>query len=573
MSRFFVGRKTIFAFVVVLVMRYVMHVNITVRGRKDLSSQYFDIGIPPQMNFKDESETETTNRQQDFKHLNVKVAENDLEIEAPGTKCADKKIKWNDGTIPKYVMNPNLFLIPTLQNGPNNQIIGLQQSILVALLLNRTLVLPHFYEHAMLGVTFRNIVQPKYRINVQKLRQFISVIPLKKAVKLCNSKFDAVFTTKGTKVMLAAAQKLVLIEMETGLSAANYVKGVNKHALDELERYVRRNKQTTDVDLLSQRWWPHSPSDSQWMYRILNPDHPVSVPLYPNFSPADKQVELEDVPTAYKTNDKCALYWFPFREFHIDFPYQDALTTTKVKDLQNINQQKASIIHGDILKYLQPPEPVQVWADEFRKQALPRDYIALHWRFDEEDFFDYLCKEGLGRNEFCEGVRRAHNASAIATSILRRTYDIKKEVGKTTTSLYFATPPTIKTLVDDIKTILNNNNLVRNILQNLKIFEEVQPPIVISVKDLKSFLQQRHSGCDMTDPRQLPDTISQIEMKLCEESSSFLWSRQSTWSKNVLVQRYLSKGRTIKEQDFSVSDYTLKIMDGKLKKRKKFKFI
>ena len=41
------------------------------------------------------------------------------------------------GPQPKFVLDNSRYLIPLLYNGPNNQMIGFQQSVLLSVLLNR----------------------------------------------------------------------------------------------------------------------------------------------------------------------------------------------------------------------------------------------------------------------------------------------------------------------------------------------------------------------------------------------------------------------------------------------------
>lgn len=48
---------------------------------------------------------------------------------------------------PKINLNKKKFLFPLLSNGPNNQLMGLRESIYIAIRLNRTLVLPFFRKH------------------------------------------------------------------------------------------------------------------------------------------------------------------------------------------------------------------------------------------------------------------------------------------------------------------------------------------------------------------------------------------------------------------------------------------
>ena len=44
-------------------------------------------------------------------------------------------------------LNPSKFLMPVLPYGPNNQLRGFRETIILAIKLNRTVVMPPFYKH------------------------------------------------------------------------------------------------------------------------------------------------------------------------------------------------------------------------------------------------------------------------------------------------------------------------------------------------------------------------------------------------------------------------------------------
>ena len=48
---------------------------------------------------------------------------------------------------PIYKTRPNKYLIPTLTWGPNNQLRGFREAVIMAIQLNRTLCIPPFYKH------------------------------------------------------------------------------------------------------------------------------------------------------------------------------------------------------------------------------------------------------------------------------------------------------------------------------------------------------------------------------------------------------------------------------------------
>ena len=65
---------------------------------------------------------------------------------------------------------------------------------------------------------------------------------------------------------------------------------------------------------------------------------------------------------------------------------------------------------------------------------------------------------------------------------------------------------------------------------------------MFDASDIKSLVEQ--SEC--VDQFDLFDAISSIEQEFCYESEIFLFSRISSWSKNVLYQRYVHRDRTEK---------------------------
>ena len=53
-----------------------------------------------------------------------------------------------DEIIPKYNLRKDRFLMHILSNGPNNQIADLKKALYFSIKLNRTFVMPLFYEHS-----------------------------------------------------------------------------------------------------------------------------------------------------------------------------------------------------------------------------------------------------------------------------------------------------------------------------------------------------------------------------------------------------------------------------------------
>ena len=105
---------------------------------------------------------------------------------------------------PKIQLDPNRILIPILEWGPNNQIRGLMETMLLAIKMNRTLVVPPFFKHhfdltlQIHGAhgTERDALEPEIRIDPVALSRLISVIDVEQMRVQCKGQIDAVFRAK-----------------------------------------------------------------------------------------------------------------------------------------------------------------------------------------------------------------------------------------------------------------------------------------------------------------------------------------------------------------------------------------
>lgn len=89
------------------------------------------------------------------------------------------------------------FLYPVVYMGPNNQLGGFEDTIFLAIMLNRTIVLPRFLKHR----TDRQrssaaYISPVHRIDVEKYCKFVSCLTLDSFQEACDFKVDAILNTK-----------------------------------------------------------------------------------------------------------------------------------------------------------------------------------------------------------------------------------------------------------------------------------------------------------------------------------------------------------------------------------------
>ena len=91
-----------------------------------------------------------------------------------------EKLK-NSQTFSRKYQNESKYILPVLLWGPSNQLLGLQESILLAKLLNRTLILPKLYRHYLdpttkiLPDTYNDVLSVNNRIDLQVLSKLVNI--------------------------------------------------------------------------------------------------------------------------------------------------------------------------------------------------------------------------------------------------------------------------------------------------------------------------------------------------------------------------------------------------------------
>ena len=133
----------------------------------------------------------------DYKILNEQLA-SDQEIEIKyWSQCPEEinvqDVKQEQVGTQKYQQNPNTYLTGALIWGPNNQLRGLRELIFLAIKLNRTIIIPPFFKHYAMDSSAQeksHTIPAKYRVNVPKIKQFISVLDHDQYSKICSKHFN-----------------------------------------------------------------------------------------------------------------------------------------------------------------------------------------------------------------------------------------------------------------------------------------------------------------------------------------------------------------------------------------------
>ena len=115
-------------------------------------------------------------------------------------------IKEERKMMPKYKTRDDKFLIPFLNWGPNNQIRGFQETLILAIKLNRTICIPLFFKHytvrclALNTISYfkdssigksEHLVLPEFRIDVSEIHKLMTTCDASKISKNCRGKIDA----------------------------------------------------------------------------------------------------------------------------------------------------------------------------------------------------------------------------------------------------------------------------------------------------------------------------------------------------------------------------------------------
>ena len=104
---------------------------------------------------------------------------------------------------PKYQLNPDKFLLGIFPFGPSNQFHGFRDTVLMAIFLNRTLILPKFFKHRSDPTSnpldiVHQMQDITEKIDLYELQKFISVRYFEdlKNLNLCGNVLDTIVNAR-----------------------------------------------------------------------------------------------------------------------------------------------------------------------------------------------------------------------------------------------------------------------------------------------------------------------------------------------------------------------------------------
>lgn len=203
---------------------------------------------------------------------------------------------------------------------------------------------------------------------------------------------------------------------------------------------------------------------------------------------------LSKMHSFYDTYHRCPLLGFPYRSisFHSIITGQAADDVTD-DDIDLVRQ---------VFRHTQRPKYIRAVAEKFISRTGINDYIALHWRYNKNDWMQHCSESTLqqlpeSERQVCNTVSKImDNPLTIASSL------VKYLSGFDFGHIYIATPPDARELIAQVKHHI----------------EHAMPKLVVLLSDdLVPVLDETFSRCQYYDNERY-EIVSLTEMEICSRS-------------------------------------------------------
>ena len=349
--------------------------------------------------------------------------------------------------------------------------------------LDRTLVIPPFYRHHFAAERMNNdgdmIVDAQSRVNIEKIREYLSTVPLETMKKHCE-KIDIQLISKP----LIATQR--------------------KQRVQEFIDYTGYNL---------------------FFSNIQNSE---DIPKLPKSSPSDGITgQIEDRQfwqNLYNSDGKCAVLVLPYMMM-------------KYTNAWNHNNTETDHLVWELLDHVRMSDHIFQLRDLFISEHFGGiDYLAVHWRFDPQDWGRGCYRKSSNNSRenhgLCKLLDMANKDIAGALLFhLARKMDNQHDLGNlVNTGIYIASPPKSQKKIEDV-------------LEHVKRFwlktqSSVQDFRIYSTSYLEKWIKFRFPECSLAEDS---ETISMLEQAIAMESFSFINAQSSSWSYRVVTHRKLAR--------------------------------
>ncbi|CAG5109954.1 Oidioi.mRNA.OKI2018_I69.chr2.g4420.t1.cds [Oikopleura dioica] len=413
-----------------------------------------------------------------------------------------------ENVLAKYETRPDKFLTSVLMNGPNNQLLGLRETMFIAIKLKRSYIMPKFFKHDRADPTavheYLEEVEPNERVSILKMRRLMNTKPLESVPDICENGEFSVF------YQLA-----------------------RKGGSQNQGRLIKTcEKVDCEVDNVN---------CDEWNEGVCLEN--VSLPKVPNLNKTPMKLSrlAQDgnntiMETIYDSDHSCAIMAYPY----MDINFARNLFHPKIND-------EDKELMKDIMKATGRPLHIEEVVQEFVKNAIGGDetYVSMHWRYNAGDWWHGGCdikdghykaakRNGDGEDKIPEICRKLtymrdpRNFAMQVNEFLTKTWaNVNNEKGRIIPNIiktmYIATPPSELDLMERMREELKKIN------PELKIFVQT---------DIEPFIRKyyKNAGCSELDDR-FWEILSMAEQEVCLQSSVFLHSAGSSWSKNTNIER------------------------------------
>jgi len=280
---------------------------------------------------------------------------------------------------------------------------------------------------------------------------------------------------------------------------------------------------------------------------------------YIHLSKKDAEIAYGPEYNLNSNDGKCALWIEPYRnmifQWAVEKWSQGKDKNGKIYEFQEPDEIDSVIDRPEeltvrMIAATKRPKSVRSAASDFHKEFMNgKTYLAMHWRYDPTDFgkhcsgrSDGLCgvifrNKEAGHEAYVDiGRKMAEYINQTVVNHLDAMLADAKSNKENLTSknetskhpplshkfVYIAAPPSENKVINSMKQAL--------LLEGVKVFFG---------EDLEKWFEHNYVGkCDETVLKdQKHDFISLVEMELCAESTLFIYSGGSSWSRNICMER------------------------------------
>ncbi|CBY39711.1 unnamed protein product [Oikopleura dioica] len=262
----------------------------------------------------------------------------------------------------------------------------------------------------------------------------------------------------------------------------------------------------------------------------------IALPVVPEKKPKGRfgqDGNFTFLETTYNTNNSCALMAFPYMDINFARNIFNSKFSPQDRELM-----------ADIIKATARPRNMEKVAQEFIDKFMKSGFVALHWRYNDDDWWHGGCDidSGVFMNggdledkgpKLCKKLSLMRKPEIFAQQVniyLSRKINAPEKDGRFIPQnikiMYIATPP-------------SETSLIIKMRKELKL---INPKITIFMQsELEPFVRNFYKSQNCGElGTEFWEILSLVELETCLRASIFLGSQGSSWSRNTNIERRLN---------------------------------